>query len=51
VGSAHPTWLYFSRGAEEFWLCREDGAIEFFDKNGQLEHSSIIPDFPKNIEL
>lgn len=43
--------LYFERGAEEFWLCGEDGTIRFFDKNGQMECSSIIPKFPTKIDL
>ena len=43
--------LYFSCGAEEFWLCNENGDVEFFDKNGQLSQSAIIPKFPSKIDL
>ena len=43
--------LYFSRGAKEFWLCDENGDIKFFDKNGQLNSSSLAPNFPNKIDL
>lgn len=41
--------LYFAQGAEEFWLCNEKGFITFYDKQGELEQSSMVPDFPKKI--
>ena len=43
--------LYFSRGAEEFWLCDEDGNIRFFGRSGQISHSSLIPNFPDKIDF
>ena len=43
--------LYFAQGAEEFWLCSENGDITFFDSSGQRSSSSLIPDFPDKIDL
>lgn len=43
--------LYLEQGAEEFWLCNEEGGIDFFGQNGQPERSSIVPDFPNKINL
>ena len=43
--------LYFSRGAQEFWLCNENGDVKFFDKNAQLSRSVIVPKFPSKIDL
>ena len=43
--------LYFERGAEEFWLCDEEGRMEFFDRDGQISHSSLILDFPNKVDL
>jgi Uma2 family endonuclease len=43
--------LYFNRGAEEFWLCNEKGSIRFFDKNGPVSSSDLVPKFPHQINL
>ena len=43
--------LYFQAGAEEFWLCSEDGKMCFFIPFGELESSKRVPGFPKLIEL
>ena len=43
--------LYFKAGAEEFWLCSEEGKIRFFTPFGELESSKRVPDFPNKIEL
>jgi Uma2 family endonuclease len=43
--------LYFEQGAKEFWICTEEGGIKFFNADGQLEKSSLVPNFPKHIEL
>ena len=43
--------LYFQAGAEEFWLCSEDGKMRFFTPFGELESSKRVPGFPKLIEL
>ena len=43
--------LYFEQGAKEFWICTEKGNMKFFDAHGEIENSSLVPDFPKHIEL
>ena len=47
----HKKALYFDKGAEEFWLCDQDGVISFYDKNGQLAHSKLALDFPLKIVI
>jgi Uma2 family endonuclease len=41
--------LYLGAGAREYWLCHEDGKLEFFDSSGQLQCSKMCPKFPKAI--
>jgi hypothetical protein len=43
--------LYFEQGAKEFWICTEKGDMSFFNAHGELKGSSLIPNFPKHIEL
>ncbi|WP_133511450.1 Uma2 family endonuclease [Candidatus Thiosymbion oneisti] len=43
--------LYFEQGAKEFWICTEQGDMKFFDIGGEIDHSSLVPDFPKHIKL
>ncbi|XCN71663.1 MAG: Uma2 family endonuclease [Candidatus Electrothrix aestuarii] len=43
--------LYFDQGAREFWLCTEQGDMSFFDSQGELDKSRIVPDFPTHIDL
>lgn len=44
--------LYFAAGAQEVWLCSEDGDLEFFryDSVGPVVDSKLCPGFPKHIE-
>lgn len=42
--------LYFARGAQEVWVC-EDGVMRFYRADGPLEKSSLVPNFPKIIEI
>ena len=42
--------LYLDQGAEEFWLCDEDGNITFFNKSGQLTNSSLVINFPNRVD-
>jgi len=42
--------LYFESGSQEVWICKADGAIEFYSAEGKLAHSALAPDFPKKIE-
>jgi Uma2 family endonuclease len=43
--------LYFEKGALECWICSESGEISFFDPEGPLPRSSLIPAFPKTIDI
>ncbi|MFN0078489.1 MAG: Uma2 family endonuclease [Prosthecobacter sp.] len=44
--------LYFAQGAQEVWLCDEDGRLEFFlhDVSEPVAQSRLCPDFPTRIE-
>lgn len=35
--------LYFARGAQEVWLCDEQGELSFFDCTGQIPASRLFP--------
>ena len=41
--------LYFARGAQEVWLCDEQGGLTFYDCTGQLPASRLCPEI-KRIE-
>lgn len=43
--------LYFMHGAEEVWICDQDGTMRFFAAAGEIVHSNRVPAFPKHIEL
>ena len=43
--------LYISAGAIEFWVCNEDGGMMFFDANGQLKKSNLVPMFPNKVKV
>lgn len=46
--------LYYSKGAQEVWLCDEHGKMEFFDALHAPESipaSLLCPGFPEQIEL
>ena len=43
--------LYFAAGAEEVWVCAEDGVIRFYDKTGELADSVLAPNFPTKITI
>ncbi len=34
--------LYYARGAQEFWLCDEQGGLSFFDCTGQIPASCLF---------
>ena len=42
--------LYFAQNTNEFWLCNEKGKIKFYDENGEIEESKLVPNFPKEIK-
>lgn len=41
--------LYVEAGAKEFWICDENGALSFFDKDSKLNKSSLVPQCPAKI--
>jgi Uma2 family endonuclease len=43
--------LYLERGAIEVWTCNLQGEIKFFDLNGTLEQSKLVPGFPTTVTL
>jgi Uma2 family endonuclease len=43
--------LYFEREAQEVWTCDLEGNLRFFDPKGELERSSLVPEFPRKIEF
>jgi Uma2 family endonuclease len=43
--------LFFERDAIEFWLCDEHGTMSFYDKNGKLNGSTLVPTFPAHIDI
>jgi Uma2 family endonuclease len=43
--------LYISAGAIEFWVCDEEGEVMFFDANGQLKNSKLVPSFPGKVRI
>ena len=43
--------LYLSAGAIEFWVCNEEGAVRFFDINGELKNSNLVPSFPIQVRI
>lgn len=43
--------LYFEKGAQEFWLCDQDGKIVYFDHSGKIACSVLFPNFPQEIDL
>jgi Uma2 family endonuclease len=42
--------LYFEAGAIEVWICNEQGQITFSNDRSELARSSLVPNFPNQIE-
>jgi Uma2 family endonuclease len=42
--------LYLEAQCLEVWLCNEQGQITFYNQQGELEQSLLVPDFPKQIK-
>jgi len=42
--------LYLDAGAEEVWICDEEGQITFYDADGKQEASQRASSFPSRIE-
>ena len=45
----HKRRIYFLAGAEEVWLCDEQGQLQFFSAKGALKRSRLCPKFPLHI--
>ena len=43
--------LYFESGAQEVWFCGEDGAMRFFNPQGELQRSELFGEFPAHIDI
>jgi Uma2 family endonuclease len=43
--------LYFAVGAQEVWTCNKNGTVKFYDAQGELKQSRLVPDFPRNIKF
>lgn len=43
--------LYFATGAKEVWICERNGTVRFFDSCGEIAHSHLMPQFPKEISI
>lgn len=41
--------LYLGAGAEEVWLCEQKGKMSFYNHQGQLSRSLLVPNFPDQI--
>jgi Uma2 family endonuclease len=39
----------FALGAQEFWMCDQQGKLVFFGPRGRLAHSRLCPGFPARI--
>ena len=42
--------LYFAAHCLEVWICNEQGQLQFYNPNGELEKSTLVPAFPKEIQ-
>ena len=42
--------LYFAAQALEVWLCTEEGAMRFYNPQGELLQSLLVPAFPQEIK-
>lgn len=43
--------LYLEARAEEVWFCNEQGIMLFYNQQGQLSKSVLVPDFPEQVEI
>ena len=42
--------LYFEQGAQEVWICDEEGVLSFFTPQGEVLYSLLAPKFPAQIK-
>lgn len=43
--------LYFEKGAQEYWVCDEEGHIAFYDHSGEIIISTLFPQMPKEMTV
>jgi Uma2 family endonuclease len=43
--------LYLEAGAEEVWICGEDGTLTFYDEEGEIDASHRVSSFPDQIDV
>ena len=43
--------LYFEAGAKEVWICNENGRLDFYDRQGKIEKSQMVGQFPNILEI
>ena len=43
--------LYFAQGANEVWICSDEGRMRFFDARGERDQSPLVPAFPLQVSL
>lgn len=43
--------LYFARGAQEVWICSDEGVMTFYDTVKARKLSLLVPAFPTRVEL
>lgn len=41
--------LYTAAGAKEVWTCNLEGEMRFYDVEGALVQSNLVPEFPKTV--
>ena len=41
--------LYLEAQAEEVWLCDSEGNIKFYDRQGKLQQSLLVSQFPQRV--
>jgi Uma2 family endonuclease len=42
---------YFEAGAQEVWVCSRKNRMSFFNAQGEIERSQLVPEFPVLIKL
>jgi Uma2 family endonuclease len=43
--------LYFEQGAQEVWICDQNGQMSFYNSQGPLTQSKLVAGFPAKIEI
>jgi Uma2 family endonuclease len=42
--------LYLQQGAEEVWICSQDGKVTIYDTTGIMPNSTFFPDVPEKFQ-